>query len=55
MFLFAILLGIMLLLIAFVFVVTVGGGAIFTLVFGDVIVCIVLLGLLIWFLFFRKK
>lgn len=54
MFLFLILLTIMLLLIAFVFIVVTAGGAIFTVVFGDVIVCIGLIGLLIWFIFFRK-
>lgn len=54
MFLFTILALIMILLIAFVVFVISAGGAIFTVVFGDVIICIVLIGLVIWFLFFRK-
>lgn len=55
MFLFMILLAIMLLLIGFIFFVATAGGAVFTIVFGDVIVCIVLIGFVLWFLFFRKR
>lgn len=54
MILFAILATIMALLLVIAFVTIVVGGTGFIVIFGDVIVCIVLIGLLIKFLFFRK-
>lgn len=55
MILFTILTLIALLLIAFIIIVTAIGGAVGTILFGDVIVCVVLIVLAIKFIFFRKK
>ena len=53
--LLTILIIIMLLLIGFIIAVTTIGGAIFTIVFADVIVCIVLIALFIRWLCRRKR
>ena len=55
MILFLILLLILLILIAFIVFVVSVGGSIFIIVFGDVIVCIAIIGWLIWLLFKRKR
>lgn len=55
MILFTILALVALLLVAFMVLVTAVGGAVGTVLFSDVIVCIVLIVLVIKFAFFRKK
>lgn len=54
MILFAILFVMLFLLIAFIILVTGVGGTIFTIVFADVIVCIVLIALVIFWLIKRR-
>lgn len=55
MILFAILLIISLLLVGFIVLVTAVGGAIFTIMFSDVIVCLALIIALMIFLIRRRK
>ncbi len=55
MILFTILAIIILLLLVFMVAVTAVGGAVGTILFSDVIVCILLIGLVIKLIFFRKK
>lgn len=55
MFLFMILAAIILLLLVFIVTVIAVGGAIFTVVFGDVIVCIFIFGAIGYWLIKRRK
>ena len=55
MFLFAILFLILLFLVVFVAFIISVGGAMFTIVFSDVIVCIAIIALIIRFLWKRKR
>lgn len=55
MFLFAILFLILLFLVVFVAFIVSIGGAMFTIVFSDVIVCIAIIALIIRFLWKRKR
>lgn len=55
MILFMILAIMFVLLVAFMVLIAGAGGAVFTILFSDIIVCIFIIGLIIKVLFFRKK
>ena len=55
MILFTILALMLLILVGVIVLVTAVGGAVGTILFSDVIMCIVLIGLIIKLVFFRKK
>lgn len=55
MILFAILVLMLMLLVTFIVLVVGAGGAVFTIIFGDVIVCIFLIAWLIKLIFKKKK
>ena len=55
MFLFTILVGIIILLILFMVLVATIGGAVGIVLFGDVIVCVLIMGFIIKKIFFKKK